>query len=221
MAGGICSTHSLPLYNRMPEALRGRLEPLVRRFIDDVRFVGCDGLEVTAEMRLVVATQACLLVVENDQTAYRELMSVLIYPDAFVVNREEEDEAGVVTEFEDALSGESVDTARVLLSWRDVMEPPAEGEVFNVVLHEFAHYLDHSVDGVFTDLEGRNRNLEDWHAILEREFNAHVAAVEQDEHTLIHPDGADHPAEFFAYSTEVFFEASREMKNAIPCSTTG
>lgn len=206
----------LPLYTRMPEALRSRLEPLVRRFLNGIRFVGCDGLEVTAEMRLIVATQACLLIVENDQTAYRDLMSVLIYPDAFVVNREEEDDAGVVTEYEDAISGESVDTARVLLSWRDVKEPSEDGEIINVVLHEFAHYLDHSVDGVFTDLEGRNRNLEDWHAILEREFNAHVAAVERGEHTLIQPDGADHPAEFFAYSTEVFFEASREMKERHP-----
>ncbi len=202
---------SLPLYTRMPEDLRTRLEPLVRRFIDDVRFVGCDGLEVTAEMRLVIATQACLLIAENDQTAYRDLMSVLVYPDAFVINREDEDEAGVVTQYEDVISGESVETARVLLSWRDVQERPEDGEILNVVLHEFAHYLDHSVDGVFTDLEGRNKNLEDWHAILEREFNAHVEAVERDEPTLIHPDGADHPAEFFAYSTEVFFEAPREL----------
>jgi Mlc titration factor MtfA (ptsG expression regulator) len=202
---------NLPLYTRMPETLRLRLEPLVRRFLGDIRFVGCDGLQVTAEMRLIIAMQACLLIVENDQTAYRDLMSVLIYPDAFVVNREDEDEAGVVTQYEDAISGESVETARVLLSWRDIKERPADGEILNVVLHEFAHYLDHSVDGAFTDLEGSNKNLEDWHAILEREFTAHVAAVEREEHTLIQADGADHPAEFFAYSTEVFFEAPREL----------
>ncbi len=84
-------------------------------------------------------------------------MSVLLYPDEFVVNRTTEDEAGVVTQYEDVLSGESVDTARVVLSWRDIKEPLEEGDICNVVLHEFAHYLDHSVDGAFTDVEDRQQ----------------------------------------------------------------
>jgi Mlc titration factor MtfA (ptsG expression regulator) len=207
---------SLALYRRMPRDLRMRLEPLVRAFLNDVRFVGCDGLAVTDEMRLIIAAQACLLIVENDPHAYRDLMSVLIYPDEFVVNRTDEDEAGVVTEFEDVLAGESIDTARIVLSWRDVTETPAEGEICNVVLHEFAHYLDNSVAGAFTDIEGRNEALEDWHDILESEFSAHCEAVDEGKETLVNPDGAEHPAEFFAYATEVFFEASVEMRDRHP-----
>ena len=207
---------SLPLYSRMPASLRAKLEPLARTFLRDVRFVGCNGLELTDEMRLVVATQACLLVVANDPHAYRDLMSVLIYPEEFVVNRTDEDEAGVVTEFEDVLSGESIDTARIVLSWQDVKEPPADGEICNVVLHEFAHYLDNSVAGAFTDLDGRNEALEDWHDVLESEFNAHCEAVELGEETLVNPQGAEHPAEFFAYATEAFFEAPAQMQRLHP-----
>ena len=207
---------SLPLYSRMPPALRLTLEPLVRTFLDDVRFVGCDGLTVTDEMRLVIAFQASVLVARRNPNAYHDLMSVLIYPEQFVVSRTNEDEAGVVTEFEDVLSGESQDTSRIVLSWRDIQEPPAEGEVFNVVLHEFAHYLDNSVGGAFTDLEDRSEALQDWHDVLESEFNAHCAALEAGADTLIDPEGAEHPSEFFAYATEVFFEAPAPMKQRHP-----
>lgn len=205
-----------PVYRRMPEDLRRRLEPVVRAFLEDIRFVGCNGLTVTDEMRVLIATQACMLIVARHPGAYRDLMSVLLYPEEFVVNRTNEDEAGVVTEFEDVLSGESHDTSRIVLSWQDVIDPPAEEEICNVVLHEFAHYLDSTVGGEFTDLDSRHEALEDWHAILEDEFNAHADAVENDEETLINPDGAEHPSEFFAYATEVFFEAPEALKERHP-----
>jgi Mlc titration factor MtfA (ptsG expression regulator)/transglutaminase-like putative cysteine protease len=207
---------SLPLYTRMPPSLRAQLEPLVRSFMRDVRFVGCNGLVVTDEMRLVIATQACLLIVGHDPKAYRDLMSVLIYPDRFVVSGEDEDEAGVVTPYEDEVSGESQDTSRIVLSWRDVREPSADEEVCNVVLHEFAHYLDSSVGGDFTNLEMTATSLQDWHDILEGEFNAHCDAVDQEEETLISPAGAEHPSEFFAYATEVFFEMPVPMRSRHP-----
>jgi MtfA peptidase len=207
---------SSPVYRRMPADLRKRLEPAVRGFLRDIRFVGCNGLTVTDEMRVLIATQACMLIVARHPGAYRDLMSVLLYPEEFVVNRRDEDEAGVVTEFEDVLSGESHDTSRIVLSWRDVIEPPAEEEICNVVLHEFAHYLDSSVGGDFTDLESRQESLQDWHDILEAEFNEHADAVDNDEGTLINPEGAEHPSEFFAYATEVFFEAPDALKEHHP-----
>jgi protein-glutamine gamma-glutamyltransferase len=208
---------SLPLYTRMPESVRSSLEPLVLVFLRKVRFVGCDGLVVTDEMRLVVAAQACLLIAGHPRAKpYEELMSVLLYPEEFLVNRTTEDEAGVVTEFEDVLSGESHDTARVVLSWRDIKEPLEEGAICNVVLHEFAHYLDHSVDGAFTDVDDGRKSLKDWHTVLAAEFDAHAEAVEAEEDTLIEPDGAEHPSEFFAYATEVFFEAPLELKERHP-----
>jgi Mlc titration factor MtfA (ptsG expression regulator)/transglutaminase-like putative cysteine protease len=209
---------SLPIYSRMPAPVRASLEPLAAEFLRKMRFVGCDGLVVTDEMRLVIAAQACLLIAgqHGKVKPYEELMSVLLYPDEFVVNRETEDEAGVVTKSEDVLSGESHDTSRVILSWRYIKEPLETGDLCNVVLHEFAHYLDHSIDGVLTDLDGRNEALRHWHDVLAAEFEAHCEAVEREEDTLIEPDGAEHPSEFFAYATEVFFEAPLDLKERHP-----
>ncbi len=204
---------SLPLYRRLPNDLRLRLEPAVRAFLSDVRFVGCQGLEVTEEMRLVIATQACLLCVAHDPRAYAGLGSVLIYPDQFVVNETDEDEAGVVTEGESIVSGQSLDTSHVILSWQDVLESGAEdGDAYNVVLHEFAHYLDNSVEGTLSDTGSRREAFEAWHRVLDREYEALCDAIDRGEDTLIDPYAAEHPAELFAVATETFFERPVELR---------
>lgn len=206
----------VPLYRRMPEELRRALEPRVRAFLADVRFVGCGGLEVTDEMRLVIAWQACVLIARRDPGVYASLASVLVYPDEFVVEESEEDEIGVVTQGTRVLSGQTFDTDRIVLSWRDVCESGAPGDAYNVVLHEFAHYLDHSVGSALTDASSRLRALEEWHAVLEREYDALCSAVERGEETLIDPYGAEDPAEFFAVATETFFELPVEMEQHHP-----
>lgn len=188
---------TVPLYRRMPADLRLRLEPLTRAFLKKIHFAGCNSLSVTDEMRVTIAVQACLLILRDDVSAYDELRSVLIYPDEFLVEESEEDEAGVVTRGTQALSGQTFDTARIILSWRDVQEGGTHDEAYNVVLHEFAHYLDHS------------RGAE--HPILEEGYKALCDAVERGERTLIDPYGAEHPAEFFAVATETFFEQPVKM----------
>lgn len=204
---------NLPIYGRMPPALRLQLEPAVRAFLTRIEFVGCDGLQVTDEMRLVVAAQACLLIVQTDADAYAGLHSVLLYPDEFVVKDSDEDEAGVVTEGERVLSGQTFDTARIILSWRDVQESGAEGDdAYNVVLHEFAHYLDHDVGGSLTE----SGHDSDWHQTLEREYDALCDAIERGEKTLIDPYGAEHISEFFAVATETFFETPEPLLAAHP-----
>lgn len=207
---------SLPLYRRLPPDLRLALEPHVRRFLAEVEFVGCNGLEVTDEMRLVIALQACLLVCHHDPRAYASLYSVLLYPDEFLVVERDEDEFGVVTEGERALSGQALDTARIVLSWRDVQESSRKGKAYNVVLHEFAHYLDHSVEGTLTSPISRRRELAAWHRVLECEYERLCAESERGDDTLIDPYGAEEPAEFFAVATETFFEQPRELERLHP-----
>jgi MtfA peptidase len=207
---------NVPVYRRMPLLLRYSLEPHVRTFLRNVRFVGCNGLVVTDEMRLVVALQACLLVSQRDPGAYTSLYSVLLYPDEFVVPDRDEDEAGVVTEGESVLSGQTLDTARIVLSWRDVQASGAGADAYNVVMHEFAHYLDHSVEGAISVAPSRRRALAEWHRVLEREYQDLCAAVERGETTLIDPYGAEEIAEFFAVATETFFERPLELGQRHP-----
>lgn len=205
---------TLPFYRAMPAELRARLDGLVQQFLAEKEFVGCRGLEVSLEMKLTIAAQACLLVVNRATRLYDELYSVLVYPAAFIAPDEHHDEAGVVHHHERVLSGQTWETHRVILSWDDVQASAAAGnEGFNVVYHEFAHYLD-AEDGRVNGapLLGDARHYERWSKVMNAEFEKLQAAAARDEPTLIDPYGAEDPAEFFAVVTEVFFELPAELR---------
>ena len=208
----------VPLYQRMPQDLRHDLEPLVRQFLADIEFVGCQGLEITDEMRLTIATQACVLVVSHGFDVLGELQSVLVYPEEFVVEESEVDETGVVTEGSRAISGQTLDTDKIILSWRDVQEAGKTDDGYNVVLHEFAHYLDHSVGGSLT--APRPDSTSTWHEILDVEYKALCDDVDRGAATLIDPYGAEDPAEFFAVATETFFELPNDLAHHHPALYT-
>jgi Mlc titration factor MtfA (ptsG expression regulator) len=207
----------VPLYVAMPAALRDRLDGLVNVFLAEKEFVGCQGLTVTRPMRLSIAAQACLLVLGRDEHIYDALHSVLVYPSQFVVRDEWHDEHGVVTEEERILSGQAWDVSRILLSWEDVTTPGSGAEAYNVVLHEFAHYLDHEAGGVGgAPLLGGPDEHQRWAATLQAEFDALRSAVDRGDQTLLDPYAAEDEAEFFAVVTEAFFEAPRELSRLHP-----
>lgn len=203
----------VPLYRALPAALKPRLHRAIREFLHDKRFVGCDGLEVTDDMRLVIAAQACLLVCAREPARYAGFTSVLVYPDAFVVDLVEHDgEVEIVGE--ETRAGESWAGGPVILSWRDVehgLAVPDDG--YNVVLHEFAHKLDDENEfGEGLPLLRDPAQLESWAQVLSQEF----AALRQGDGTLLDDYGAVSPAEFFAVVTEAFFEQARDLAQQHP-----
>ena len=128
---------------RLPADLRRRHDGLINAFLAEKRFVGCNGLVIDDEIRATIAAQACLLALGRPGSLYDELLSILVYPTAFWVDDEVHDEDGLVTKRRRALSGEAWDSHRIVLSWEDVADSAAtQDDGFNLVLHEFAHYLE-------------------------------------------------------------------------------
>ena len=201
-------------YRAMNAVQRVRLERLVRRFLHEKTFVGCAGLEITEEMRLTIAGQACLLLMgARGEAVYPTLNAVLVYPGAFLVPRRQVDAAGVVTEERQDLLGESWGDGRVILSWDHVRRAGMDAPpTHNVVLHEFAHQLD-SESGTTNGAPylGSAERYRSWSEVLSRDF----AALRHDawfghEGVLDHY-GATNPAEFFAVATEAFFEQPHRL----------
>jgi Mlc titration factor MtfA (ptsG expression regulator) len=202
-----------PLYRRLPAELRPRLEQRVRVFIREKEFIGCDGLSVTDAMRVKIAVPACLLVLNRDGHGYDELRSILVYPDEFVV-REEYEEDGVVVEGERTLAGQAWDTSRVILSWRDVVEA---GDGYDVVLHEFAHWLDEEAGAANgAPLLATRRDYERWAQVMRRAYESLAARADAGDDTLLDPYGAEDEAEFFAVATETFFGLPRDLRAEDP-----
>jgi hypothetical protein len=138
---------------------------------------------------------------------------VLVYPTAFWVEDEIEDEAGVVEQRRRVLSGEAWDSSRIILSWEDVLEAAhAPGEGYNVALHEFAHYLDAEGAGL---AEG-GRAIAAWADELALEFDAMLDAVDRGEYTFLDPYAAEDEAEFFAVASEDFIDRATELRAAHP-----
>jgi Mlc titration factor MtfA (ptsG expression regulator) len=216
---------NVPSVRRLPPELRARLESLMGAFLAEKQFIGCNGLVVTDEIRSTIAAMACLLVLGR-RGHYDELHSILVYPAAFWVEDEIEDEAGVVAKRRRVLSGEAWESSRIILSWDDVLEAARfPGEGYNVALHEFAHYLDAEGLGLaapaapasqLQSTAARLRSLDAWANDLNLEFEQLLDAVDRGECTFLDPYAAEDETEFFAVATEDFFERPAELLASHP-----
>ncbi len=199
-------------YRRLPADLAGRLHGAISVFLADKQFYGCNGLAITDEMRLTIACHACVLTVEHGDDVYPWLRSVLVYPTAFLVDREYVDEAGIHNAEQQVLAGESWDEGRVIISWEDVLEDARSMDGVNVVVHEFAHQLDHQsgdVNGAPLLSDGHER----WTTVMRDEYRRHCERVDADavDDLVLDPYGATEPGEFFAVASEAFIETPEAL----------
>lgn len=208
----------LPLYGMLPADLRRQLQALIRNFIAEKQFVGCAGLQVDDEIRLSIAAQAGLLLLNRDTDLYSEVQSILVYPDQFFAEHRVRDAAGVLSDERRLLSGESWEQGRVIVSWRDVTEGAAYADDgYNVVLHEFAHALDHEAgDANGMPVLHADMNADRWQQVFTDAYERLCAQVDAGGHPVIDPYGAESPAEFFAVATETFFELPQALRHSEP-----
>ena len=207
----------VPVFSKLPQRHRARLEGLMNRFLDQTSFHGQAGLVVTEEMRVVVAAQACLLVVGRPDRWYRSLRTIHLYPGGFRSPLAKTD-GHVVTTHKTARSGESWAHGPVVLSWEHAAYGafiPNDGH--NVVFHEFAHQLDQQtgvVDGA--PLLGEDHDARAWAREMRAAYGRLTDDVESGRATFLDPYGATAPAEFFAVLTEYFFEKPEKLKAREP-----
>lgn len=206
----------VPNVSRLPTELSGKLEGKINRFLDQVQFTGCNGLEISEEIRVSIAAQACLLVVNID-TWYDNLTTVLVYPGAFK-SRQTQHNGYVVVEREIVRTGESWSRGPVILSWTHSQQGAAnDTDGHNVVFHEFAHQIDDlsgRTDGV-PNLDPKQK-YSDWARVFDTAYKKHVRLVQNGRSTVIDAYGAEGYEEFFAVSVEVFFERPVALKHEEP-----
>lgn len=206
----------VPLLRRLPGDLRPKLEGKINRFLDQVTFHGYNGIEVNDAMRLSIAAQACLLVV-NSPVWFDTLRTILIYPAVFTTGRGRHD-GFVVHETDHGTLGESWAHGPVVLSWDDALQgglDPEDGH--NVVIHEFAHQLDAltgHTNGV--PILRKGQDFAGWEKAMLDAYHGHVERLERGHPTLIDPYGATNHQEFFAEATVTFFERSKAMRAEEP-----
>lgn len=209
---------NVPMYFRLPDDLKSKLHERIARFITSTRFEGCNGLELTEEMVLTVAAQACILTLNREGDPYPKLTTVYLYPTTFSSVQTRRDEIGIVTEGVVHRLGESWSTGTVVLAWDSVAHGARNpNDAQNVTFHEFAHQLDHEsgdTDGAPV-LPCRESYLS-WARVFGKNYAEVRERIGAGKRSLIDPYGATKPAEFFAVATETFFEKPRQLNRKHP-----
>jgi Mlc titration factor MtfA (ptsG expression regulator) len=211
------ATRQLVVLQGLDSVQMAHLRELTTWFLHAKAINGVHGLDVTLQMRVAVAAQACLLILNLDTGYFDNWVEVILYPGAFRVEREQTDAIGLVHHDARVLSGESWLRGPVILSWDDVEWDSYQQTGSNVVLHEFAHKLDGlsgATNGMPPLRRGMSRNR--WADALSAAYVALRVQLAARESPCINPYAATDPAEFFAVVTEYFFTAPEILKKCYP-----
>lgn len=198
-----------------PEELE-RLRELASLFLREKQVVAAGGLPLDDGLRIMIAAQACLPVLNLGLDYYAGWVSVIVYPGEFVPEHEFMDDAGVVHVVREAMMGESWEYGPVVLSGADAVRS-GEHDGVNVVIHEFAHKLD-MLSGAMNGLPPLHREMSaaQWAQAFGAAFADLCAKAEKGGETVLDPYGAESPAEFFAVASEAFFETPAILQQAYP-----
>lgn len=196
----------------LPDADLARLRQLVILFLHEKAIHGAGGLVIRDEIRMAIAAQACILILNLDSACYRGWSEVIVYPGQFVAQYEYMDENGVVHHVREPMTGESWLRGPVILSWEDA-QAAGRHAGYNVVIHEFAHKLDMlngDANGFPPLHAGMSR--EAWSLAFSAAYEDFCRRVDHGERTGIDPYAANDPAEFFAVTSEAFFEIPQTLQ---------
>lgn len=186
-----------------------RLRKLIQIFVAEKPFFGAAGLEITDEIRVVVAAAAARLVLHLDLSLYDDLREVVVYPYEALRHPKRRDDGPFL--------GEAHSFGTVVLSWPAVeagLANPCDGH--DTATHEFAHVLDHA-DGGFdgTPPLRAREHYRAWAEVMARRFTR-LRGGGRAERRVLRMYGAKNEAEFFAVATEAFFERPERMRRETP-----
>lgn len=205
----------LPLLQQLTQEEIRKLIQLAILFLHYKSIEGARDHQITPEMKLNIALQACLPILNLGMEWYKGWVSVIVYPAQFRPQRTFVDEYGVEHVSHATLSGESWHKGPVVLSWQDTKN---SGHIdgYNLVIHEFAHKLDvlNGKTNGFPPLH-RNMNTSLWPKVFSQAYTDFKQRLNSNP-IPIDSYAAESPAEFFAVFSEVFFERPHIINQYYP-----
>ena len=208
---------SVALLRGLSEAQDHALRPLVAHFLQHKTLTPLAGLTLDMDQRTQLAALCCLPLLGIGAGGLRGWSQVLVYPEAFRVQRSHVDAAGVLHEYEDELIGESWDSGPLILSWADVqadLKDPWAG--YCVAIHEMAHKLD-ALDGAMDGTPPLPRTWQrEWASDFQRSYDEFCREVDAGNDTAIDPYASESPEEFFAVTSEYHFSAPDLLAAQMP-----
>ncbi len=202
---------NLAHYSLLDDIERSQLRALIQVFIAEKYWEGCGGIEITDEIRVTIAAQACLLLLGLPHDYYHNVLTILVYPSTVTPPRRKLGFFEIALEpIEDShpIIGQAFQQGPVIIIWDAALHGGRHPELgYNVVYHEFAHKLD-MLDGTADGTPPlRNRaEYRDWVRTCSREYLRLRQDIEQGKNSFLSAYAATSEAEFFAVATEQFFD---------------
>jgi len=169
------------------------------------------GMDLDAKTRVLTAAGAVMPIFGFPEWEWDQIREVLIYPDRFNQEYEFAEGGGRNTL---GMVGTGAFNGMMILSKPDLVGGfRNSGDKRNVAVHEFAHLVDKS-DGVIDGFPGVGISREavgPWIELVRRKMQEM-----RDGDSDIDPYGLTNEAEFFAVSTEYFFERPGVMERKHP-----
>jgi Mlc titration factor MtfA (ptsG expression regulator) len=200
-------------YPLLPPALQRKLREDLSVLVAEKYWEGCGGFEVTDEVKVTVAAQACLtLLGRRDHDYFGRAPSVLVYPSAFA----EPAPDGGPPRY--GWAGQSVYRGPVILAWDRVLaegRDPAGG--CNLVVHEFAHQLD-DLDGSANGTPALATDAEHagWARVMTAEYVRLLRDLRRGRETFLGGYAGSNETEFFAVASERFFTLPGRLRHYHP-----
>ncbi|MDQ2678916.1 MAG: zinc-dependent peptidase [Actinomycetota bacterium] len=201
----------VPIWQRLDDDERSRLEQLALELMADVHWEAANGFEITDEIKVTIATEACVLLLGLPDDSFRDVHTVLVHPTTVVLTGEHSQVAGIVSDGPMPILGQAELHGPVTIVWDAVQhEARHPGSGHNVVFHEFAHRLD-MLDGAAdgTPPMGSVEQSERWVQVCTRVYDQ---VVEGRGGTALRSYAGVNPAEFFAVATEAFFDDPVDLR---------
>jgi Mlc titration factor MtfA (ptsG expression regulator) len=198
-------------HGRLAKAERAQLRNATRILVAEKHWEGCRGLRVTEEIRVTIAAQAALMLLGSPRDYFPNVLSILVYPSAFRLPREEDGGDGPVR----AAAGVAFYRGPAILAWDRVLAEgrnPSAGR--NVVVHEFAHHLDFldgSTNGTPELSDGAQ--VARWGEVMTAEFTRLRRDVGNGRETVLGEYAGENEAEFFAVGSELFFTRPGRLRH--------
>jgi len=200
-------SENLPILKPLTAVKKAHLRELSTLFLYEKNIYAVQGLQLSEEMRLIIAVQACLPVVNLGINLLHGWRDVIVYPDAFQVDRDVPDEYGIMHHEQRLLSGESWSSGPIILSWHDIELDRERGKQgSNVIVHEIAHKLD-ALNGRVNGMPPLHYGMQStqWTAAFSHAYEQLNQQLEHHKRPCVNPYAATSPAEFFAVFSEYFF----------------
>ncbi len=207
----------LPLLQDLTPAQLAELRAMTTWFIHEKDFYGGGDMDVIRPVQLIIAAQSCLPVLSLGYQWLEGWYSVYVYPGAFKTRQSWRNHMGLVQEDKRVLAGAAHQRGGMVLSWHNVAEDvadPSDGD--NVIIHEIAHKLDMRngpADGYPALHQGMSRSV--WAKVMQEAFEQLQKQAKRGR-PKIDPYGATEPAEFFAVTSEYYFENPQKLRDAFP-----